>query len=238
MTDDATEITRRHVLATLGSIGTAGALGGAGTAAYFTTRETTASSFTSGELDLTLHVTRTYHGTTIRTDTGTVDGNRAVLFDRENVQPGDWGRIKFCFELTTSPAYLWLGGRMTTDHGTLDRAIELTIQYCGSDGADGAVIVEERSLRNILPVLTDGIPLDFEGDVVEAGQQAPYQPNSSGRTTGPCVCIEWKIPGDVGSEIQSDDISFELQFHAIQARHNDGTENPVMSTTGSHSDDG
>ena len=47
-------------------------------------------------------------------------------------------------------------------------------------------------------------------------------PNSTTQYIG----FSWELPFEVGNEIQSDQVKFDLEFHAQQCRHNDDPENP------------
>ena len=41
-----------------------------------------------------------------------------------------------------------------------------------------------------------------------------------------CVAMEWCIPREVGNEIQTDSVKFDLDFAAVQCRHNGENSNP------------
>lgn len=47
-------------------------------------------------------------------------------------------------------------------------------------------------------------------------------PNSTTQYIG----FSWELPFEVGNEIQSDEVQFDLSFHAQQCRHNDDPANP------------
>ncbi|GAB7094962.1 hypothetical protein JCM30237_21150 [Halolamina litorea] len=47
-------------------------------------------------------------------------------------------------------------------------------------------------------------------------------PNSTTQYIG----FSWELPFEVGNEIQSDELQFDLEFHAQQCRHNDDPRNP------------
>ncbi|MFW5911819.1 MAG: hypothetical protein ACOCQV_03675, partial [Halolamina sp.] len=47
-------------------------------------------------------------------------------------------------------------------------------------------------------------------------------PNSTTQYIG----FSWELPFEVGNEIQSDEVQFDLQFHAQQCRHNEDPANP------------
>jgi hypothetical protein len=51
-------------------------------------------------------------------------------------------------------------------------------------------------------------------------------PNSTTQYVG----FEWELPEEVGNEVQSDSVAFDLKFHAQQCRHTDSSNNPFDST--------
>ncbi|WP_256686852.1 TasA family protein [Halococcus qingdaonensis] len=224
MTD---ETTRRRVLTAIATAGGIGALGGAGTYAVFSDTASTKATFTSGSLDLRVHYDRTYVGTEEQTDSGTIDGQESTeLPGYSNLMAGDSGQLKFCFELAKNSAYLWTCGELTTSSDLAD-AIEATVRYCDQDGTKGNPIGEQnRSLSSVFSALNDGVPLDYKGRDRDAGKQTAYEPSSSGETIGPCLCIDWKLPDDTDATVQNKEFGFNLRFHAMQARHHDGTNNP------------
>lgn len=252
--DNKIELSRRKVLGSLGLIGGAGAFAGAGTFAFLSDQEDAVVSFMSGKLDLTVHYESTYYGAKKKTKSGTIGGSQGMLFDWKDLKSGDHGKTKFCFDLKTNPAYLWLCGDIiadseagklteqekengdTTDDGELDEAIKAKLRYCKQDGTVGDIIVggEDSTLRDVLTALENGIPLDSNGNGgASAGEQDAYDP---GKKTGKCVCIEWRIPEDVDNKIQADKLKFSLIFHAVQARHNDGTGSPCDGDSDSGGD--
>jgi len=238
MSDDNITLSRRTLLGSLGAVGTAAAGAGLGTTAYFSDEESfTANSFTAGQLDLAVGWETTYDGAgAVQTAAGTLDGSPATLVDLADVKPGDSGSIELCVSITDNPAYLWLGGELTSnaesgqndaeaaadltdgslgiDKGELGDAIEATLSY------DGGPTIETGTLKSVVETLQFGVPLDAV-------------PGTSGRdcyssTTGDCLVLEWAVPADVGNEIQSDSVGFGLQLFAQQCRHNDGTTNPTL----------
>lgn len=90
-------------------------------------------------------------------------------------------------------------------------------------GAPGEVILE-GSLREMLAVLQTGVPLDGSD---EDGRQAfPGDEEESFDDDERCLGFWWEVPTDVGNEIQTDSLTFDLTFYAVQERHNDGSDNP------------
>ncbi len=85
----------------------------------------------------------------------------------------------------------------------------------------GETVIAEGTLREVLDTLSAGIPLDanqFSDEV------ACYPPNLTR-----CVGFEWWLPTDVGNEVQSDAVEFDIDFYAEQCRHNDGSQNPFTA---------
>lgn len=220
-------ITRRRVLTALATAGGIGALGGAGTYALFSDTASTRATFTSGSLDLRVHYDNTYEGAEEQTNSGTIDGQGSTeLPGYGDLKPGDSGQMRFCFELATNPAYLWVCGDLTTSSDLAD-AIEATVRYCDQDGTKGNAIGEKnRSLSSVFSALNDGLPLDYKGRDRDAGEQTAYEPSSSGETTGSCLRLDWRLPDDTDATVQNKEFGFDLRFHAMQARHHDGTNNP------------
>lgn len=76
----------------------------------------------------------------------------------------------------------------------------------------------EGTLDEALTTLSDGKGVALDGDRV-SDDRACFAPG-----VGHCLGFEWELPGEVGNEIQGDEISFDLGFYVEQCRHNDGTE--------------
>ncbi|OYR84363.1 hypothetical protein DJ71_08970, partial [Halorubrum sp. E3] len=69
------------------------------------------------------------------------------------------------------------------------------------------------TMTDVFAELAEGVALD--GNRQEEGRQ-PYP----GATTQ-CIGFEWTLPAEVGNEIQTDSVSFDLAVYAEQSRHND-----------------
>ncbi|MEF8860063.1 MAG: hypothetical protein V5A38_14250, partial [Halolamina sp.] len=82
----------------------------------------------------------------------------------------------------------------------------------------GEQIIVQGSLRDVLAELEAGIPLD--GNRVDEDRQCFVN------STTQYVALAWDLPTDVGNEIQTDTLTFDLSLYAEQCRHNDGTNNP------------
>ena len=111
-----------------------------------------------------------------------------------------------------------------TDDGALEQAFGLI-----SETLLGESIIFEGSLADAMAELEAGIALDGNRSV--DGRQ-PYE---GGLTQ--CIGFEWCLPAEVGNEVQTDSVAFDLGFYAEQFRHNDdpqvtfnGTEANSTST--------
>ena len=246
-------LSRRQMLAGMGVVGLASAGAGLGSSALFSDRESFENNeLVAGTLDLSVHYEATYNGgpamNLAPSPAGVVNGDAGLFYTLTDVKPGDTGSVEFCFELNTNPAYLWVRTTQTGDAengqtepelgaegvdsdglGELDDAIIASAFYCDETGTPvtGGEVATAVPLSALLTQLAGGIPLNADGSDTAPGSQAAYPPSSApGETTGPCLCIEWELPASVGNEVQSDGLAFDIEFAAVQARHNDGTTNP------------
>jgi predicted ribosomally synthesized peptide with SipW-like signal peptide len=132
----------------------------------------------------------------------------------------------------------------TPANGQLADAMMVTLSYCTTEEADGettTVIGDEivsGSLAEVMAMLAAGVPLSGDGDgdapladrpVFEGVEQPFIDEEVNAAET--CVCFEWEVPTDVGNEIQTDSVMFDLEFYAEQARHGDGTNNPCIDAS-------
>lgn len=116
--------------------------------------------------------------------------------------------------------------------GELSEAIQVTVSYC--DG-DGNLIREldnpsDYTLADLFKDLETGFLLDGEPGGTSGVQAYPSSPNDTAQN-GPCLCIDWNIPTDVGNEIQSDGVEFDVTFVARQERNNPDPDNPFVDLT-------
>jgi len=270
MTDRNIDLTRRKLLAGLGTVGAAGATAGLGTSAYFSDEESfEGNTLTAGELDLLVGYLSYWDQGMAGSGsvTGTQDGSGTVSGELTDVKPGDNGLLAFCPRIVDNPAYMWLCGELTSNDenglsepeadvdesggdpgegaGELAQSVEVTASYCeiggeiGDDGFDpddvtSSTDVWSGTLAEFLSAIASGVPLDGsggqpgDGGFFAPGEQSCYAGTASddSEATNPCLCLDWEVPTDVGNEIQTDSLSFDLEFHAMQCRHADGTTNP------------
>ena len=126
--------------------------------------------------------------------------------------------------------------------GELSDEIEATVSYAESVSLDSATdeitCNNTRELNNppgytladLAKDLESGFPLD--GDQPGGDDNIDAYPSSSDGDDqqGPCLCIEWEVPTDVGNEIQSDALELSFQFAAEQERNNPDPDNPFVDS--------
>ena len=219
------------------------------------------NTLTAGELDLRVQYEASYDSdgaveNMADSAMGTQDGDPAGMFyDLEDVKPGDSGHVQFCFEIVDNPSYMWACGDLmqdengmnepemavddTPDLGELGDAIEARLVYC--ETVDGEIVEGEEivsgSLADVLVAISTGAALDGDGVAgLLPGEQSPHdtvvEPEEGPDfITGACVCLFWELPYEVGNEVQSDSLTMDFEFYALQSRHNDGTTNPCADQT-------
>ncbi|WP_340098331.1 choice-of-anchor W domain-containing protein [Salinibaculum salinum] len=228
----------------------------------------TNNTLTAGSLDLRVVYDTSYDsGGAVQnmadSAMGTQDGEPAGMFyDLQDVKPGDSGHVKFCFEIVDNPSYMWACGDLTQnengltepeaevddtpDQGELAENIEARLVYCEED--DDEIIEGEEiaagTMVDIFAALATGVPFDGDGTAgLEPGEQSSYDDEvvveeGADYITGPCVCLFWEIPTSVGNVIQSDSMTMDFEFHAVQSRHNDGSANPCTPTVTTRTGEG
>ncbi|WP_049969921.1 hypothetical protein [Haladaptatus cibarius] len=132
-------------------------------------------------------------------------------------------------------------GRLGKGHGELADAIQFTLFPLGDcDNCDGKTEAEARTfVRDSTPEnsphgefepfaqgrLCDVLASTSGGHLLD---DAPKTPGTSGLQPGRTyyVGFRWWVPETVDNEIQSDSVSFDLEFYAEQCRRNPNPANP------------
>ena len=81
---------------------------------------------------------------------------------------------------------------------------------------EGEQKIASGTMTEVFGQLSEGVALD--GNRQDEGRQ-PYP----GATTQ-CIGFEWTLPAEVGNEIQTDSVTFDLAVYAEQSRHNDSPD--------------
>jgi hypothetical protein len=195
------------------------------------------------------------------TDTGTIQGGESGQYVIKDAKPGDSGELKFCPKIVDNPGWLFVGsaggvtdyengqtepeedadgtggGGLTNPKsgqgaGELSEAIQVSLEYCDKDGNTIRPFnnPDDYTLADLFKDLETGFLLDGEPDGQSGPQAYPSSPDE-GTQNGPCLCIDWEIPTDVGNEIQSDGVEFDVTFVARQERNNSDYDNPFVDLT-------
>jgi predicted ribosomally synthesized peptide with SipW-like signal peptide len=211
----------------------------------------TSNTLTAGELDLVVDyetsVSQGGANTGSTTGSGTIDDNPAEMqYDIDDVKPGDSGSLRFCPKVVDNDGWIFVGSSGLTDfengltdpenevddtphEGELSENIQVTVSYCDENSENKRELnnPDDYTLADLFLDLRTGFLLD--GDTDTDGKQ-PYpgstddnnnNNNNGPEQQGPCICIDWEIPTDVGNEIQGDSVKFGVEFVAIQSRHNE-----------------
>ncbi len=124
-------LSRREVLASLGGIGVAGAVSGAGTYALLAGEESFSGSIQSGTVSIE------------------VDGeSRSVSFDVRGIDRGDSGQETLEIVVGTNPAWLWLTSDCPPSVDRLGDALLVSLRWDETTVASGTLSSIRRSLRS------------------------------------------------------------------------------------------
>lgn len=134
----------------------------------------------------------------------------------------------------------------TGGNGELSENIQVTVSYCEYEGGEeGSRTNPEnysgRELNNPDDyTLADLIHELQAGFRISDNEDGTYPASADADTQeGPCLCVEWEVPKDVGNVIQSDSVEFDIAFGAVQARNvsDPASENPFVDAVLTTSDD-
>jgi len=127
--------------------------------------------------------------------------------------------------------------------GELSEAIQVDLEYCEvasnvdePSGPDDYSTIREfnnpddYTLADLFKELESGFLLDGDADPANGTTEFPSSPDQDTQN-GPCLCISWELPAEVGNEVQSDAVEFDITFAARQWRNNPNPENPFADTT-------
>jgi predicted ribosomally synthesized peptide with SipW-like signal peptide len=142
-----------------------------------------------------------------------------------------------------------LGSQSGAGEGELADNINVTVSYCSvslpsdadtlADLESGELSWEDdvtidRELRNPSDYTLADLLLELQTGFRISDEADGTFPASDSNTdqNGPCLCIEWNVPSTVGNIIQSDGVTFDFGFNAVQSRNVDNPEqeNPYADT--------
>jgi predicted ribosomally synthesized peptide with SipW-like signal peptide len=128
--------------------------------------------------------------------------------------------------------------------GELSENILVTVSYASGitvDEQTGEITcTNETELNNPADYTFADLAAELEAgfliDPIRDANVDPYPASSdASEQAGPCLCIHWEVPTEVGNWIQTDALEMDFGFVAMQARHNGGagnsTANPFNSSS-------
>jgi predicted ribosomally synthesized peptide with SipW-like signal peptide len=103
--------------------------------------------------------------------------------------------------------------------------------------AGGEELIFRGSLRESLTALSNGNGIPLDGDRSTAFNEVGGADDDSNRecfTPTPdthYIGFAWYLPAEVGNEVQTDSVSFDIGFYTEQCRHNDGSGQAAESSS-------
>jgi len=165
--------------------------------------------------------------------------NAPPAIELADVKPGDFGSVVFDFALCDNPGFVWLRGslRDAAENGVTEPEADADAERDGvvelldaveaavwTDDGDGVQdpnesLVASGTLRQVLNALTAGEGLGLAGDLDPTSVGGEGRNCFSTNTTH-SVVLAWRVPTDVGNEIQSDRVVFDVGLYTEQCRNN------------------
>ncbi|MCU4718193.1 hypothetical protein [Halapricum hydrolyticum] len=191
-------VSRRALLGSLGTVGTAGAAFGAGTTALFTdTERLLGSTVSAGQLDLLA----SWPGGTSE------DGVATLAIDLTDGSDSSVVTVAHAVE-ESNPARIWL--RTTCPTGPAD-SVYVTVSYVCNDE-----IIASGTLLSVANSLCNGILLDPDCDTTDVCLPSDGELD---------VEFEWESSDDYSGN-NPKNVELQLQFQGEQCRHNATLSNP------------
>lgn len=186
---------------------------------------------------------------TANQDTVSDDGSREPLINLDDVKPGDFGELTLSFHLCDNPGHVWLqagnvdasengltepersaenedGDTPSTSPADVELLDAIQTVWWYDDGNNvlesEEAVIRRGTLREVLDDLTFA-----NGHLLDATPRA----TSSDPTTSACcadpfeastthhIGMAWWLPVDVGNDVQTDSVAFDLGLYTEQARH-------------------
>ena len=189
-------LSRRRLLAGLGSIGAISAASGAGTFAYLSDEEAFERNETgAGEVDLDVScVSRAARCTAV--------DDQVSVTPENPIDRGDSGEAVVTVGVRTNPARLWFATTCPPAGDRLGEALEVSLRVDGDRLFDGSLSALRREFIGGVRLDDDGTEpcLDPDGEPVE-------------------IEFGWTLPDDAPATDGSTRTGFEFHLYAEQCRH-------------------
>ncbi len=215
----------------------------AGSLAYFhDTESSEGNTFTAGTLDLKVDWVEHYNGEIIeeRAMSNLADGEGETdpIFNLEDVKPGDSGEATISLHSYTNDAWACMEivptsfsekginepeGLVDNTEGLWDGELAQNLNIQIWQENDGNNEFDESSERILFSGKANEMPLRYSLDQ-NLDLSDGIQPLIGCENY--YIGISWWISTEVGNEIQSDELSFDIIFNAYQRRHQD--DNPCI----------
>ncbi|MBN2094276.1 MAG: hypothetical protein JW740_02850 [Candidatus Zambryskibacteria bacterium] len=225
----------KKILGSVGVLALVGALVLGATGAFFSDTETsTGNTFTAGAIDLKIDSECSYNdgnpGTCGEWSLKDLDPTSDKFFDFSDIKPGDFGENTISLHVYDNDAYLCaeVSSLESLDNGQTEP--EALVDNDGLEGElddemvwtiwrDDGVGDDYEACNNIL---NDGEVILAEGAPTE-GVLTLYD-SSTGALPGDtttCLGVSWSLPAESENITQTDILTADISFTAVQSRNND-----------------
>lgn len=223
------------ILGSVLAMGVAVMMMGAGALAVFSdTERSDGNTFTAGALDLKIDLvssTASYtEGDYSFEEKDLEPGD--LFFNWDDVKPGDSGEATISVHVEDNPAWLWIGVDNLVDYemGQTEPEAEVdeTVGEMEGELSDYIMVTIWRDMGGEVPgnnVLDEDESPCVE-DVSLSELQSCFNIGEIENCTTYYFGIQWEVPFEVGNEVQTDKVEFDVVFYAEQTRNNSEPEPP------------
>lgn len=229
-------IMNKRIVLALGMMVFVAALLISSTGAFFSDSESSVGNvFTAGDIDLKIDSTATYNGNPVTNATWTQKDlvpQSDKFFNFNDVKPGDQGENTISVHVTSNDAWVCaMVSNLTNDDNGINEPESAV------DTTDGAGNGELAQSMNWIVWRDDGAGGGTAGNNIQDGSEATLTSGhpangvlalyDSITGTGPLlgnhtgyIGVKWELPATVGNEVQTDSMTGDVSFSAVQSRNN------------------
>ena len=224
-----------RILLSVASIAAAGALVAGSTFAFFSDSETSnGNTFTAGKIDLQVDSTATYNGVTVAASTWPLKDlvpTADKFFNFTDIKPGDVGENTISLHVINNDAWVCaeVSNLASADNGItesegpvdndvtsgeLDNTMVWTIWRDNGAGSGG--VAGDNIQNGTEQTLASGNPVN---GVLPVYDSTTGTGALVGGSTG-YLGVKWELPSATGNEVQTDSLTGDISFTAVQSRNN------------------